>query len=659
MPYALALLGVCGIVVVLLCTSRYGVGTFADAESYLSVARNLVAGKGYTCCYGRPYTQWPPLFPTVLAAPGLVGVDPEAATRWVNALAFGLIVFFSGQLCLRCTASRGLAIVGTLAVLASQPLMEWCTMMASEPVFIALALLLVLCLPRLTRCQDMASLLLVSGIAALACLQRYAGVTLILVGAILIGLGLSGTRLLQRIKFIAIFGVISAAPLALWCMRNRMLGAKATGGHRFHAASYSEIVASFHTAAQNTVVTLLLWVSVREAPYIYLGVAVALAGAVFLVARILERKRIRPGRGDVDSLAVGSIVLVGLVYFSFMSISGARTGWHPDRRHTTFLVPFLLVLMVAGIAAAGRLLTMKLGRGKWVALVSIVLCALWLQYPLRVLYRDTQNRMANGAGGYATSTWQNSPLVGWLRDHPLSGRMYTNARDAVYLLTRRVSYHAPKWRLEPRLDKFARASAAEPCYIVWFYGITRTSFYELREILSACRTEPVAASPDGYVARCFGAGGPSVSAVYRFWSPKTNRHFLTIDKYERNRYTIEFAGLWAYEQAQFSAFAAQGQGTCPIYHLWSQPWNAHFYTADQAEKDRFVCDPNEAWTDKGVAFYAYREKSADDLIPVYRLSCRKDGNWLYTPKERERDKLVKNSAGAWTDEGVAWYAYGP
>ena len=136
-----ALLGLCGVAAVLLGTHRYGVGVFGDIDHYLATARSLLSGGGYTSYPGTAYTQWPPLHPTLLAAIGLTGIDPQVSVRWVNALAFGLIVFLSGYLFLRGTASRALAVVGVLSVLASKPLLDLSVTGMSEPGFIVLGIL--------------------------------------------------------------------------------------------------------------------------------------------------------------------------------------------------------------------------------------------------------------------------------------------------------------------------------------------------------------------------------------------------------------------------------------------------------------------------------------------------------------------------------------
>lgn len=658
----LAALGLGGFFLVLLATHRYGTGTIGDTDHYMATARNLLAGKGYVSYDGAPYMQWPPLWPTLLAALGLARVDPLTAARWLNALAFGLIVFLSGRLFLRCTASRTLALLGALSVLASKPLMDWSVTAMSEPVFIALGLLLALCFPRYLREHSPASLVLVSIVASLACLQRYAGVALVLAGVLLIALGPRGVPLRRRIKHVAIFGAISVMPVALWILRNRMLAGRTAGGHSFHLTNGAEIVAGFGTAVRIASLWVFPWRPGRSPWPVGLAWVVAAAVAIIVLSHVIRARRRRttaePARDThPDAAACGwSAAAIGGAYFTFMVVCGAALDWHPEWRHMTFLYPFFMVFLAAALAAAGQLLCLGWKREWLIGALGVVLCALWLQCPVRVLYRDTARRMTDGAGGYATAAWQTSPLVQWLRDHPLQGRIYTNGPDTLYLLTRIVGVCTPRWRDAGSLADFARDPTPQPRYVVWFESLNRTWFHHLREITSSCRMEAVVTFPDGGVWRCLGPGGPGVSAVYRFWSPRTNGHLYTIDKFERDRLRIMGTGGWIDEDVLFYAFAQSQPGTSPVYRLWSQRLNALFYTMNEAEKDKFVNDSSGAWTCQGAAFYAYAEKTQPGLVPVYRLLAHKSGSHLYAVGEREREKILKNNSGAWADEGVAWYA---
>ena len=666
----LALLGLCGVVVVLLCTSRYGVGTSPDSASYLSAARSLLARQGYRCFDGGVHTGWPPLYPTLLAATGLLDIDLRVGARLLNSLAFGVAIFLSGQLFLRCTTSKGLAVAGTFSILASNPLV-YCSVMAwSEPVFIVLALLFVLYMPGFLRRKELSRLVLISIVAGLACLQRYAGVSLILAGFVLIGSNTSRASLFQRLRYLVIFGVISTTPVALWCIRNRVLAGETVGVHRFHLASHRQFLCVFRSATQVVATWLFPWAQAGSIELIHLGLVMMLAATVVVLSRRIDTGRCRSmgspavdgDRTNTSGGQIWSAIVVGLVYFGFLLVCGAGLDWRPGQRHMAPIYPFVMVLMVAGIEGACRLLSVPFGHKKLVNSMGIFLCMLWLQYPLRELAHGTAHCIRDGAGGYSTSAWENSPLVEWLRHHPLQGKVYSNRHAAVYLLTGTGAATTPGDICEPA--EFARRCASQVSYIVWFHAMGLPWLWQcdLREVLSHCRVQQVAMFADGTLYRILGEGGPGVSAVYRFWSPKLGRHFYTIQKAERNRLFNEDDGTWTYEGPVFYAFAPgneKSQDVRPVYELRSADFGACLYTMDEAEKDRLLNHPSGAWTCKGIAFYAWPQAGEKDVTPVYRFWSERLGCHLYTGSEDEKTRLITEWSQAWTYEGIAWHAYGP
>src|SRR5262245_36042527 len=75
-----------GAVLILAATARYGAGLTPDSGCYVSVARNLAAGRGLVPHSGSPFVEWPPLYPLLLALPALGGIEPIAAARVLNAV---------------------------------------------------------------------------------------------------------------------------------------------------------------------------------------------------------------------------------------------------------------------------------------------------------------------------------------------------------------------------------------------------------------------------------------------------------------------------------------------------------------------------------------------------------------------------------------------
>ena len=82
MVLGFAVIGFLGII---LCTPG-GIGIYSDSVVYVGVARNLLRGEGVTYFddNGRmaPVTHYAPLYPLVVSALGLAGIDPLEGVRW-------------------------------------------------------------------------------------------------------------------------------------------------------------------------------------------------------------------------------------------------------------------------------------------------------------------------------------------------------------------------------------------------------------------------------------------------------------------------------------------------------------------------------------------------------------------------------------------------
>ena len=142
----LAALAVVGSLLVWLATSSYGPGLSTDGARYLSTAESIAAGRGITDYLGLPLVNWPPLYPFILAAVSLMtGLDVLIAAQIVNILAFGAIIYLGGLLFERSLPGNWtFAVVASLVLATSLPLVEVSANVASDSMFLACVLLFLL-----------------------------------------------------------------------------------------------------------------------------------------------------------------------------------------------------------------------------------------------------------------------------------------------------------------------------------------------------------------------------------------------------------------------------------------------------------------------------------------------------------------------------------
>lgn len=231
------LLSLAGGAALLFCT-RWGAGLSPDSAVYIGAARNLLAGEGWSVpSYDGAFvamTQYPPLFPTVLAGLGLLGVDPVDGSRWLNAILFAGNIALAGLWVWAATRSLEFSLSSTLLVMTSFPMVQIHSMAWSEPLFIFLALLGLLFLALYIQEPNGLTLVAACATASLALLTRYAGVALTATGVM--AMLLLGKRLgSQRILDIALFGALSCLPVVLWLGRNlAVAGSAASREIAFH-----------------------------------------------------------------------------------------------------------------------------------------------------------------------------------------------------------------------------------------------------------------------------------------------------------------------------------------------------------------------------------------------------------------------------------------
>jgi hypothetical protein len=566
------------------------VGIDPDSGIFVSAGRSLLSGNGYSLYTGEPLTIFPPLFPTLLAVFGLVGIEPLDAAKFLNALAFGLIVFTSGQLFRMAIKSSALVILGSVSILLSYPLLDVSIYAMSDALFVLLAVLFTICIMRFANQGGLISVFLLSILAALCCLQRYIGVTIVFTGFVLM-IVIPRIRFLERLKYAMLFSVMSLSPLALWVLRNWSLTSTITGTRP----------PSQRTLLWNTLLsfwTVTTWFIPRQAHFWLFLIGAAFVICVLLaVAHLLLSERNTQVSVELTHLWAPGVFV--LIYAAFLITSITTVAVEPiadrylapiyvfvmflvfvsmDRftqpveticRHRFFgyslrLLSIAMILSgilgnefvvahylssdgvleastISGIRRLQAILVlggiMLLARTRIAILqpsgekhrtgiqdrtflnlpfrhkelrsVAIIgLCAIWLMYPLVRVSKDLLERTRNGAGGYSTTAWRNSPLMEWIRIHPLEGNVYTNSPFAIYLLNDQCARLSPrKHEYQSRatmtddIPKLTKVLASKSqAYLVWFNIEKKYDYlYSVEELRSIFNLETVATYPDGEV----------------------------------------------------------------------------------------------------------------------------------------------------------------
>lgn len=215
-----------------------------DNGAYVALARSLAERGAYLELWDpalRPHTQYPPLFPVLLAAAMKAGVSTWIGFKLVTVACSGAAVAAS-YLWMRRASTPGLALAaGALLAILPGPLGLAHEVLSDVP-FWALALLaLWAALPCEEGRARLGWALAAAGLAAAAYMTRSAGLPLI----VALAASLAPRR---RWRELALLGGIAGVPAVLWWMRGRALGAAGYTAHLRYVDPYQPSMGTLDAA---------------------------------------------------------------------------------------------------------------------------------------------------------------------------------------------------------------------------------------------------------------------------------------------------------------------------------------------------------------------------------------------------------------------------
>jgi hypothetical protein len=524
---ALLAMSIAGAALVMLSTRRYGAGVSPDSVTYVSVARSLVAGRGFVDNNGTPLTAWPPLYPVLLAGVSLITrIDPLVCASVVNAILFAVVIWLSGLLLSAyVTRSPAIAYLGTAAVLVSPTLNDVSVMAWSEPFFIGCVLVFLISVHSYAEGGGTASLVGITLAAAMACLVRYIGVILIPAGILMILLR-KRTMFRMRLLHAACVLVVSVVPFTGWALRACRLSGMLLGRH---IALKSSAVGDLANTTAGVILQWFLfpWTG-RQSELVNAVATAALASAIVASALALVSRRdaIRNGRRWKAALGETTPVLLFIVlYIAFLIASSVLAGITPiePRLVAPLYVPVALLFFFFLDKAIGPPRAATLYRNARRAVLASV--TLWLFVPAVEVGRASLRRNHEGAGWYSTVGWEESPTIDFIAHLDPSARavLYSNAPEALYVLRNIKARSVPGRRsLQPeeQLEALHRLEGVWPeedsGLLVWFSGV-EWRYYKLTpsELGLAADIDTLAKLGDGIVYKVSRRPpGKSGNAIY-------------------------------------------------------------------------------------------------------------------------------------------------
>jgi len=472
-------------------TRHSGIGISPDSVEYISVARNFRDGRGLTSFDQMPMVDFPCFYPLFLwLVMSVTHSDPLLFAPVLNGLLFAIYIYTCGSLMNGFAfPSKWYKRIMLSCFLLSPCLLEIYSMVWSETLFLLFFLLFMISVSHYFQTHSINRLLLMALIAGLACITRYAGISFLFTGGLVL---LMDPRLskLRKLAHLTIFTVISFSFLAINLARNFLVGGYLTGQRQRGVTPLHKNIYYYGTVLSE-------WMPVfkkNDSIALLTGIAcLALITAVFLLW-IARRFPVHTHEGTA--------IVFTWVYSFFMVLSATYSRFQQldSRLLSPLFVPLLWTLSFWMVPFLIKL-------NGWKKMLAIASCILLLggfqTKQLMTDYETYDGVKDAGIPGYTEDPWPNSPMVNFIKKNPeifLPGlARYSNAGDAVYFFTGLSCELLPQKVFPLEVRSFY---AEENLYLIWFNDIVNPDLLSLPDILQHKKMDIIWQFPDGTVYLC-------------------------------------------------------------------------------------------------------------------------------------------------------------
>lgn len=400
------------------------------------------------------FSLWPPGYPAAIALPLYLGASPIQSARWINILAAAVI---AGTIVLVVAGPLGIwaGVIAAMIAFASQAVFDTHISVLSEPLFIALMLLL---LATMVYARD--RLILLSVLATAAVMVRYAGAA---APAAAVAWTLLDSRRdwRTRVRRASTVALLPLIAIGLWFARTAMAPDRhATPKLRLYGGWGATLIQARDTFAE-WLAPLLSDGTVQRS--VALVVAIALAGFILTAASDTAGNRLRQLRVSGVATILGATSLLGGFYILVVLASRAFIGGTIpfDGR---ILAPLIVLIEIAVVTAIGY----------WwrayhfpVHATIAVIALVWFAAAATVTVNDAVYAATEGSD-FAGLNWRQSQLTAWVRTHASGRPVYSNWPPALYFYANRIARELPDSTKAGAVSGFAERIRRDHGYVVGF-----------------------------------------------------------------------------------------------------------------------------------------------------------------------------------------------
>lgn len=450
-------------------THHNGVGISPDSIVYYSVAKNINAA-GILVDYNlNPLVDFPVFYPIFLSIANFFsGADLLITAPYLNGLLFACCLSTTSYLIASFEDAGKLYKYVLLLIIAISPsLIAIYSMLWSETLFILLTLIFIVFFRAYLKNHSFSYLMFAASIAGLCCITRYAGITVIATGLMLMVFDQS---LLWRKRIIHIlsFFLVAIALLLLNLWHNALLTSSLTGPRESGITPLQENVFFYGKVVCG-------WLAVSNVKPIVISVVAVLSvlsTVLLFVRRSIYQKNYRT--------AENCFIAFSIVYTVF--IIGISTLSHFEGINNRLLSPLFIPLLLSLTSGIPKFLPRLKNINYKIAFAFLSLLTAVFQFKqlkeLNGMYDEVKQ---SGIPGYTDDSWQNSETARFLRNHAniflADYSIYSNAHEAAYFNGGIKSSSIPHLNDQNDIHDFFAENGQ---YVIWFNQVLDTELISLK-----------------------------------------------------------------------------------------------------------------------------------------------------------------------------------
>jgi hypothetical protein len=476
-----------GFYAIYLFTAYSGVGLSPDSIMYASTATNIQAHGSLLTFNKTPLVFFPVFYPFFLGVIQFIsGVDPIKAGATINAFLFASVVFTSGWIMSKFMAhSRIYKWIILGAIILSPGLLEIYTFLWSETLFILETLFFIIAYWRYLQTHSTKALLVVAIITAISCITRYAGVTIVGAGGLMLLLD-NELPIRKKIQHILIFGFVSISLLGANLLLNRLSTGLSTGTREPSITPFFKNLYYFGTVICD-------WGSLSKSTY---PLAILIASVILLaLIGILIWKAYKKRINSYENIVIAFAIVYGL----FIVISASISRY--EAINSRLLAPMFIPLLIACTSWVPDVLHLVKSKTKYaLAGVAIIMMLAFEYASYKVDWQRYDDENDYGVPGYSDDSWNKSEFVTYLKQHKNLFKpgipIYSDANEAVYLFTGLPSVLIPHKFFNADVQKFY---ANKSFYLIWFDNLYNNELVSLPDIMKNKKLVKIGAAKEGEV----------------------------------------------------------------------------------------------------------------------------------------------------------------